>query len=166
MSVPAHRRAPNKLTALVKARELASYTLKITQNQNTFQPKNGTVVRDKVQSCAADIFLLASDANDINVSKNPDLLEKRQELQKEALYKCKALKNLISLAGITYHLRDRRIAYWTSLVEETYALLRKWYLADCNRYGAPLTQENVVGVSKKSNANDIRASSYEDNSPF
>lgn len=82
MSVPSGKRKDSKMEVVVKGRELAAYTLKITSNQNVFISDYDICVKSKIQNTAMDIFLNIMDANNIKVDDSPENWKQRNKLQK------------------------------------------------------------------------------------
>lgn len=135
MSVPSGKRKDSKMEVVVKGRELAAYTLKITSNQNVFISDYDICVKSKIQNTAMDIFLNIMDANNIKVDDSPENWKQRNKLQKQAANSCNTLLNLIFLSQTVYHLRASRIKYWSEMTIYVRNLIRKWNHSDATRYG-------------------------------
>lgn len=135
MSVPSGKRKESKMEVVIKGRELAAYTLKITSNQNVFNPDYDISVKYKIQNTAMDIFLNIMDANNIKVDDDLYNWEQRNKLQKQAANLCNTLLNLIFLSQTVYHLRASRIKYWSEMTIYVRNLIRKWNHSDNTRYG-------------------------------
>ena len=107
MSVYLSDRGENKFEVLVKARELAVYTIQITHNKNVFSDYD-TVVND-LQKLGKDIFIGLWYANNCDLRTEPEL---RLQYQKKAIRDCYALLATIQLAQPLYHLKLKRVEYW------------------------------------------------------
>ena len=137
MSVPEGQRGDGKLKAIVKAMELASYTLAITKNKNVFPLEYQSALTDDIIRTSKDIYLKAFTANNILV-KNGEDWKKRCDFQKAACNDCNNMLALIQLAQPVFHLKSKRIKYWGEKVLEVRNLLRKWNIADSKRYNSLL----------------------------
>ena len=71
MSVYLSDRGENKFEVLVKARELAVYTIQITHNKNVFSDYD-TVIND-LQKLGKDIFIGLWYANNCDLRTEPEL---------------------------------------------------------------------------------------------
>ena len=63
-----------------------------------------------------------------------DEFESRNKKQKNALKLCNDLKADILVAKRTYHLRAKRVVYWTRKVNDLKSLIQKWMESDRKRY--------------------------------
>ena len=132
MSVIKAYRGETKLEVLTKARELATYTIKITSNENIFTKEFQEPVTNDLIKTAKDIFILLFEANNTNHKTDFEL---RQSFQKEALRKCYNLLALMQIAKPIFHLSTKRIKYWSNLTIDVRNLTRKWIDSDRNRKG-------------------------------
>ncbi len=133
MSVPEGKRTTGKLQVLVKARDVAIYTLRIVRNEKIFTPDYQRSMTDDIVACAKGMYLDASEANDIRVCDKKTNLQ-RSDLQEKAIHESERLLHLIELAKLVYHLSSRRVKFWGSLVIESENLLRSWHDSDKKRY--------------------------------
>ena len=134
MSVPECERSKPKLEAIVKAMDLASYTIKITSNENVFKPQFQTALTDDIVHVARSIYSNAWKANNINVSKNPNLKDERKRFQVLAVAECYELLSLIQLAKPVFHLTSKRIRFWGYKTIKCRLLLQAWKDSDSKRY--------------------------------
>ena len=134
MSVPETKRGEGKLEVLVKARELATYTVKITGNTNVFKA-DYYVLTNKIVGYALDIYTKCWTANNIRVDKDPEKAKRRLSLQESAAMDCNNLLSLMQIAWGVFHLKAKRIEYWGNLILETRKLIRSWCESDYKRYG-------------------------------
>lgn len=137
MSVPEPLRHKGRLEVHVKAQYLASYTIKILANDKTFPPEiDGELVK-RIKDSAISIYAKAWSANKINASTNKVNREMRYRLQREAWMLCNELLAYIGIAKQVFHLREKRMKYWSWLIISTQALIQSWIDSDVERYGHP-----------------------------
>lgn len=140
MSVPCDRRKEGQLHALVLAKELVTYTVKITKNQKIFKPEYNTAITNDIIHTAKEIYMLAWRANDIRVNDpyDPDgakgRRDERLKLQAEAIERCGELLPLIELAQSVFHLSTKRVKYWGQMTCDVRTHLRSWRTGDRKRY--------------------------------
>lgn len=135
MSVVEGARSHSKLEAIVLARQLAAYTIRITKNQNTFPPEYNNGITNKIIDTATSIYMDCWTANNIYVNKDVKLWEERNALQQKAALNCNNLLALIQLSQEVFHLKSRRIKYWSEKVIEVRNKIRGWNESDDKRYG-------------------------------
>ena len=128
MSVYLSDRGDNKFEVLVKARELAVYTIQITNNKNVFSDYD-MVVND-LQKLGKDIFIGLWYANNCDLRTEPEL---RLQYQRQAIRDCYALLATIQLAQPLYHLKLKRVEYWSRMIIDVRNLIRKWRDSDKKR---------------------------------
>ena len=119
--------------AVDKARELATHTIVICSNEKIFEPKYSKITQ-KIIDVSLSIYENAWTANNVLV-KNADDWMSRRKFQLIAAAKCNSLLALIQLSKRLYHLRSKKVKYWSKLAIETRGLIRKWHEADQERYG-------------------------------
>lgn len=137
MSVPVNKRAKGKFEVLVKARELAKYTIEITKNTKVFKPEYQTALTDDIIRTAKNVFIKCWTANNIRVNTK-EQAEERNRLQYEADQDCNNLLALIDLAKVIYHLKSKRIKFWAEKTIVARTLIREWRTSDSKRYSAIL----------------------------
>lgn len=137
MSVAEPLRHKGRLEVHVKAQFLASYTAEILKNQKIFNPEVDKVLIDRMRNCAYDIYVKSWQANKIRAETNVVNRTMRYNLQEEAILLCDELHACIGIAKKIYHLRDKRMKYWSGLITEVRKLLQAWKESDVNRYGQP-----------------------------
>ena len=137
MSVPEPLRHEGKLDVHIKALNLAVHTSKILGNKNIFNPEINARLIDRLDRCAQDIYVKSWQANKINAETNFINRNMRYTLQEEAILLCDEMHTLIGIAKHVYHLRDRKVTYWSNLVTKVRTLLQGWKESDVKRYGQP-----------------------------
>lgn len=125
-------RGEGKFMTLTKALELATYTIKITDNKKIFIPEHYKTT-ERLVYMARDIYHRTRVANDIRVKCKEDLLMRRK-YQNEAIEQCDLLLSEIQIAKMLFHLRTKRIRHWGSMIEEVKGYLRSWRDSDLRRY--------------------------------
>ena len=135
--MPEPLRHKGRLEVHVKAQYLASYTIKILANDNTFPPEiDGELVR-RIKDSAISIYAKAWSANKINASTTKVNREMRYRLQREAWMLCNEMLAYIGIAKQVFHLREKRIHYWGRLITGEQSLIQAWIDSDVERYGQP-----------------------------
>ena len=135
LSVAEPLRHKGRLEVHVKAQFLATYTAKILKNEKIFNPEIDKNLIDRMRNCAFDIYIKAWQANKIRAETNYMNRAMRNNLQEEAILLCDELHASIGIAKQLYHLRNRRMKYWSGLITEVRALLQGWKESDVKRYG-------------------------------
>lgn len=137
MSVPEPERHKGRLEVHVKAQFLASYTAIILKNPKVFNPEVDRELINRMRTCAYDIYIRSWQANKIRADTNRINRISRYNLQEEAILLCDELHACIGIAKQVYHLRKRRMKYWSGLITEVRNLLQAWKESDVKRYGQP-----------------------------
>lgn len=137
MSVVEPERHKGRLEVHVKAQALAAYTALIVKNPKVFDPEVDEDLIKRIKSYSMDIYEKAWAANKINAETNQINRAMRYQLQEEALLCCDCLHADIGIAKSVFHLRKRRMKYWSGLITEARALLQAWKESDVKRYGQP-----------------------------
>lgn len=125
-----------QLDAVWYARELALYTIKICQNKNIFLPEYQSSLTDDIVRTAKDIYINSWTANNIRVSgKNSnELWEWRSRLQRQAILDCNNLLASIGLARPLFHLKGKKVKYWSEQTLKARNYIKKWRESDIGRY--------------------------------
>ena len=137
MSVPEPERHKGRLEVHVKAQALAVHTAKILSNEKIFNPSVDSTLIERMKNCAYDIYIRSWQANKIRAETNAINRITRYNLQEESILLCDELHTLIGIAKQVYHLRSRKVKYWSGLIVEVRALLQGWKESDVKRYGQP-----------------------------
>lgn len=119
-----------KLRVVTESIELINYTQQITSNQKVFKPEYNWLT-NIILSETLNIYRLIYSANEDNLKKE---YESRLGKQKKALKTCKDLKADILVAKRTYHLRAKRVVFWTRKVNGLIILIKRWMESDEKRY--------------------------------
>ncbi len=134
MSVVEGERAKGKLEVIIKALDLATYTIQITSNEKVFDPKYRTAVTDDLITHAKEIYLICWTANNIRVTDDGETYKERKRLQDKAIVECTTFLGLLDVAKRVFHLETRRVTYWGNKIINCRKLIRAWRNADKKRY--------------------------------
>lgn len=137
MSVAEPLRHKGRLEVHIKAQFLAVYTSKILANENIFDPNVDRVLIERIRKCAYDIYIKSWQANKIRAETNEINRAMRYRLQEEAILLCDEINACIGIAKSVFHLRQRRMKYWSSLITEVRKMTQAWKESDADRYGQP-----------------------------
>ena len=108
-----------QLNAVWYARELAVYTIQICKNRKVFLPEYQSALTD-------DIIRTAKDKK--------ELWAWRSKLQRQAILDCNNLLALIGLAHPLFHLKGKRIEFWSEQTLKVRNYIKKWRESDVERY--------------------------------
>lgn len=133
MSVPVGERTEGKMEVFVQALDLVTYTLRITKNEKIFLPEYKGSVTDDIIETAKNIYIDAWDANNVRCTKQRHWHE-REMLQLRAARNCNRLLALVGVAKSSFHLKSKRVKYWTGKILNVRAMIRKWNENDNDRY--------------------------------
>lgn len=145
MAVPESKRGHGKFEVTVKAKELTAYTLQITSNEKTFDPKYFDALTADIIRTAKDIYIKCKTANDIWVAKDLNKAGERRRLQESAINDCNRLLALIDIAQPVFHLETRRIKYWGSKTIAVRDMIRRWKDND-SKHLRRLKDEAIKGM--------------------
>lgn len=125
-----------QLNAVWYARELAVYTIQICKNKKVFLPEYQSALTDDIIRTAKDIYINAWTANNIRVTEKnkKELWLWRSKLQRQAILDCNNLLALIGLAPPLFHLKGKRVEYWSEQTLKVRNYIKKWRESDVDRY--------------------------------
>lgn len=115
--------ADNDLKVIVKAKELAVHSFKLTSNCNRYPKKYRHSLVDRIQLKSLDIFDTLLEANRIN---NVSGKKERCEMITNAITFCDELLFYIELSMNLGVLNDRSDAYWSKLVSDVKYMSLAW----------------------------------------
>lgn len=115
--------ADNDLKVIVKAKELAVHSFKLTSNCNRYPKKYRHSLVDKIQIKSIDIFEMLMEANRIS---NVTDKRKRCETITKAITYCDELLFLIELSMELGLLADNSAAYWSKMVSDVKYMSIAW----------------------------------------
>lgn len=134
MAVAEGERSQSKLEVIVKTLDLATYTIRITNNPKVFLPEYRSSLTDDIIRTAKDIYIDAWTANNVLV-KTADDWKIRKALQERAARNCNNLLALMQMAKSVFHLKSKRVKYWGEKTITVRGYIRDWRDGDSQRYG-------------------------------
>lgn len=118
------------LKVILKAKELAEHTLRITSNCNRYPKKYRFSLVDKMQNKSLEIYEYLHEAN------RTDLREyamERSELQTKAITYCDELLFYIELSYKLNIINDKSMGYWSKMVTDIKHMSIAWRSKDKKR---------------------------------
>ena len=104
----------NDLKVVIKSKELAVHTIKVTSNCNKFPKKYRFTLCDKMQNKSMNIYELLLEANRVNLSD----IKTRNELQTKAILNCDELLFYIEMCLQLNIIQPNSAEYWSKLVSD------------------------------------------------
>lgn len=111
------------LKVIVKAKELAVHSFKLTSNCNKYPKKYRHSLVDKIQIKSLEIYEMLFEANRINNNTNKQL---RCETITKAIIYCDELLFFIELSMQLNLLADNSVAYWSKMVTDVKYMAIAW----------------------------------------
>ena len=133
MSVVQSKRGQGELEVLTKARELATYTIKICTNEKSFPKRYRWCITNKIVENAIEINSNIGKANDVYVTDGEDY-RLRKEYQNRAISEVGAIIGNIDIAYRVFGIDKDRTKHWVGLIIEVQTLLRAWKKSDIKRF--------------------------------
>lgn len=115
--------ADNDLKVIVKAKELAVHSFKLTSNCNRYPKKYRHSLVDRIQVKSLDIYDTLFEANRIN---NVTHKRERRETITRAITFCDQLMFYIELSMSLGLLNDKSTAYWSKMVSDVKFMSIAW----------------------------------------
>ena len=115
--------AENDLKVIVKAKELAVHSFKLTSNCNRYPKKYRHSLVDQIQLRSLEIYETLLDANRIN---NVTHKRERCETITRAITSCNKLLFYIELSMTLDLLNDNSAAYWSKMVTDVKYMSIAW----------------------------------------
>ncbi len=133
MAVPKSKRSEGQLSVLVKANDLAAYTIEKCSNEKNFPKRYRWCMTSKLINEALEINNYIVKANAVYVVSRNDI-ELRKQFQTKAIASSYALLSMMDLAYRIFGIESSVIEHWTGLVIEVQNYLRNWKKSDAERY--------------------------------
>lgn len=133
MSVRANERKQGDLTVIIKAKELAAHTLKVTSNEKVFPRRYRFSIVNKMQDKAFSIVANLIEANEI-LPRTKSEYEHRRLLQRKAMAECRSLATLIDISKETFQISTDRCSYWARMIFEIRTMTAAWFKKDEERF--------------------------------
>lgn len=115
--------AENDLKVIVKAKELAVHSFKLTSNSNRFPKKYRHSLCDRIQIRSMDLYETLLEANRIN---NQTQKWQRCEMITRAITICDKLLFYIELSIMLEILSDKSAEYWSKMVTDVKYMSLAW----------------------------------------
>lgn len=115
--------AETDLKVIVKAKELALHTFKLTSNVNRYPKKYRHSLVDRMQNKSLDLYETLFEANRINNVTNK---RERLEMITKAIMYCDEILFMIELSMNLELLNDRSTAYWSKMVSDVKYMAIAW----------------------------------------
>lgn len=115
--------AENDLKVIVKAKELAVHSFKLTSNCNRYPKKYRHSLVDRIQIKSLDIYETLLEANRIH---NVTHKRERCETITQAITLCDELLFYIELSMNLELLTDKSTAYWSKMVQDVKYMAIAW----------------------------------------
>ena len=115
--------ADNDLKVIVKAKELAVHSFKLTSNANRYPKKYRHSLVDRIQIKSLDVYETLFEANRID---NRSRKWERCETITKAITLCDELLFYIELSMNLELLNDKSAAYWSKMVQDVKYMAIAW----------------------------------------
>lgn len=122
--------ADNELQVIIKAKQLAAHTLRVTSNCNRYPKKFRFSLVDKMQIKALEIYEKLMEANRTDLK---DYRRERLELQTQAITYCDELLFYIELSYELNIINDKSMGYWSRMVADIKHMAIAWRSKDNKR---------------------------------
>ena len=119
--------AENEFKVIVKAKELAFHSFKLTSNINHYPKKYRHSLVDRIQIKSLELYEVLFEANRIINSTNKNL---RCETITKAITICDVLLFYIELSMNLNLLTDNSAAYWSKMVSDVKCMAIAWRTAE------------------------------------
>lgn len=113
----------NDLKVIVKAKELAVHSFKLTSNCNRYPKKYRHSLVDRIQLKSLDIYDTLLEANRIN---NVTHKQERCETITKAITYCDELLFYIELSMMLELLNDKSAQYWSKMAQDVKYMAIAW----------------------------------------
>ena len=122
--------AENDLKVIIKAKELAEHTLRVTSNCNRYPKKYRFSLVDKMQNKSLEIYEYLHEANRTDLR---EYARERSELQTKAITHCDELLFYIELSYKLNIINDKSMGYWSKMVTDIKHMAIAWRSKDKKR---------------------------------
>lgn len=122
--------ADTELQVIVKAKQLALHTFKLTSNCNRYPKKYRFSLVDKMQIKSLNIYEALMEANRTSLS---DYKRERSELQTKAITHCDELIFYIELSYELNIISDGSMEHWSKMVTDVKRMAIAWRTKDKER---------------------------------
>ena len=122
--------AETELKVILKAKDLAEHTLRVTSNCNRYPKKFRFSLVDRMQIKSLNIYEALMEANRTDLK---DYKRERSELQTKAITFCDELLFYIELSYKLNIINDKSMEYWSKMVSDIKHMAIAWRSKDKER---------------------------------
>lgn len=122
--------AENDLRVILKSKELAEHTLRVTSNANRYPKKYRFSLVDKMQNKSLEIYEYLHEANRTDLR---EYARERSELQTKAITHCDEFLFYIELSYKLNIINDKSMEYWSKMVTDIKRMTIAWRSKDKKR---------------------------------
>lgn len=122
--------AETELKVILKAKDLAEHTLRVTSNCNRYPKKWRFSLVDKMQNKALEIYEYLYEANRTDLRC---YARERSELQTKAITHCDELLFYIEMSYKLNIINDKGMEYWSKMVTDVKHMAIAWRSKDKKR---------------------------------
>lgn len=122
--------AETELKVILKAKDLAEHTLRLTSNCNRYPKKYRFSLVDKMQNNALEIYEYLYEANRTDLKS---FGRERSELQTKAITHCDILLFYIELSQKLNIINMKSLEYWSKMVTDIKHMAIAWRSSDKER---------------------------------
>lgn len=133
MSVQVGKRTQGDLTVIVKAKEMAIYTIRITNNEKNFPRRYRLSIVNKMQDKAFEIVTCLIEANEI-YPRTKEELQVRRMKQRQAMAYCRSLMTMIDISKELFAIESDKVAFWARGIFEVRTLTAAWLKKDQEKF--------------------------------
>lgn len=123
-------RKEKDFAVLTDALKLTLHTIQVTSNPKVFIPQYSNIT-GKIVDFAISIYHNCKVANRTRLVE--EFAGERKRLQNQALSDCAELRSMVEISKSLFHIRTKRIKYWTGLITTVENRIRKWKESDSDR---------------------------------
>lgn len=122
--------AETELKVILKAKDLAEHTLRVTSNCNRYPKKYRFSLVDKMQIKSLNIYEALTEANRTDLT---NYKRERLELQTKSITYCDELLFYIELSYKLNIINDKSMEYWSKMVSDIKHMAIAWRSKDKER---------------------------------
>lgn len=122
--------AENELQVIIKSKQLAEHTLRVTSNCNRYPKKWRFSLVDKMQNKSLEIYEYLYEANRTDFKTYG---RERSELQTKAITHCDELLFYIELSHQLNIISESAMEYWSKMVTDIKRMAIAWRTKDKER---------------------------------
>lgn len=132
-SVRKKDQSEHRFTVLDKVLDMYSHTITVIANDKIFDRTYANLI-SRIEEEARMIYHCTRSANEDYDNRKQDEAEIRIKLQENAIEYCKWLKTDVRLAEKVFHLRAKKVAYWTKLINTAMVAINGWRVGEIRNY--------------------------------